>query len=115
MYPEYAPFFQVVTPLQSRLRGFFMRLKSNYAEGPSVSKEKLTGEEAPEPPSQKLDFEHPAFSAVLPGQKEIADLSCGDSWRVRNRLGLWLWVSVFTVLSCSIKSSWNCGVVSEVA
>ena len=31
-------------------------------------------------PSQKLDFEHPDLSAVLPGQKEIADLSCGDSW-----------------------------------
>ena len=47
MYPEYMPYFQVVAPLQSRPWGFFMRLKSNYAEGPSVSKEELTGEEAP--------------------------------------------------------------------
>lgn len=52
-----------------------------------MSKQKLTRAEALQAESQRLDFGQPHLRAVLPGQKETADLSHGDSWA----LGLPLW------------------------
>lgn len=62
------------------MQGFFMGLKINYSEGPTMSKQKLTRAEALQAQSQWLDFGQPDLRAVLPGQKETADLSRGDSW-----------------------------------
>lgn len=51
-HPEGAPNFLVLTAPQSGLQGFFMRLKSNPSPGPTLSKRKLTGAEAPQAQSQ---------------------------------------------------------------
>lgn len=64
-----------------------MGLKINYSEGLTMSKQKLARAEALQAQSQWLDFGRPDLRAVLPGQKETADLSRGDSWA----LGLPLW------------------------
>lgn len=64
-----------------------MGLKINYSEGLTMSKQKLARAEALQTQSQWLGFGQPDLRAVLPGQKETAGLSRGDSWA----LGLPLW------------------------